>query len=229
MAHRMMWVSLIKEALKKVNPDYYDNLYNYEGKNNKKIKNFSFSVFMKDYKLNGEIFEINDKVIFNITTTDYEFGINIYNGLLNMNEFRYKNFYLHKLKISLVKEKFINGSEVVLKTLSPICMKDKNNNFLSPEDEGYVEELNYITNTTLIAHRGYGLKEPLGFKSVLMKKVVVKENIRKFTENTDKATFYVNAYSGMFKLSGDVEDLNYIYQSGIGYRRGQGFGMVDVV
>jgi CRISPR-associated endoribonuclease Cas6 len=62
-----------------------------------------------------------------------------------------------------------------------------------------------------------------------MKKVVVKENIRSSAENTDKAIFYVNAYSGIFKLSGDVEDLNYIYQGGIGYRRSQGFGMIDIV
>lgn len=228
-AYSMMFVSLIKEALKKVNLSYYESLYNYGSKSNKKIKNFSFSVFIKDYKLNGDVFEVNDKVILNVTTTDYEFGINIYNGLLNMNEFQYKNFYLHKLKLSVIKEKFVSKPEIILKTLSPICIKDKANNFLAPEDDGYIKELNYITNTALIAHRGYGLKESLNFQSILMKKVVVKENIRSFTENTDKTIFYVNAYSGIFKLSGDVEDLNYIYQGGIGYRRSQGFGMIDIV
>jgi CRISPR-associated endoribonuclease Cas6 len=228
-AHRMLWVSLIKESLKKVNAYYYNRLYNYEGKNNKKIKNFSFSIFMKDFKMNGDLFEIKDKVIFNITTNDYEFGINLYNGLLNMNDFQYKSFYLNKLKISLVKESFINSSEVVLKTLSPICIKDKNNNFLSPEDGNYIEELNYITNTALNACRGYGLKEPIGFQPVSMKKVVVKENIRAFTDITNKTTFYVNAYSGIFKLTGDIEDLNFIYQCGLGHRRSQGFGMIDIV
>lgn len=228
-ANRMMFVSLIKEALKKTNVEYYNKIYNYEGKNNKQIKNFCFSVFLKDFTIESETILIRDKVILNISTPDYEFGINVYNGLLNMNEFIYKQFSLKKVKISLIKEKFASNEQMLFKTLSPICIKDKFNNFIEPENKGYEEEINYISNIALESYRGYGLKKPLHFQEVQMKKVVVKESIREFTKQTDKNIFYVNAYSGIFKLTGDIEDLNFIYQSGIGFRRSQGFGMIEIV
>lgn len=229
MANRMMVVSLIKEAIKKVNKDYYEKIYSYEGKNNKQIKNFCFAVMLKDFNINKDIIEIKDKIIVNISTSDYEFGINLYNGMLNIKEIKYKNFTLNKIKISLLKEKFINNEQAVFKTLSPICIKNASNEFISPEDENYGKELNYIVNKSLEASRGYGLKKELIFEKVLMKKVVVKEDIRSFSENTSKNIFYVNAYSGIFKLTGDVEDLNCIYQLGLGFRRSQGFGMVEIV
>lgn len=230
LTYRMMFVSLIKEALKKVNNEYYKKLYFFGDKKNKRIKNFCTAVFLKDFKIDNNTIHINDEVIIYISTADYEFGINIYNALLNIKDFTYKNQYnLKKVRISLVKEKKINEEEVVFKTMSPICIKDKNDHYLNPDDENYENELNYVVNTQLDALRGYGLKRPLIFEKVLMNKIVVKEDISDFKNITDKEIYYVNAYKGIFKLNGDVEDLNLIYQSGIGFRRGQAFGMVDLV
>lgn len=229
-ANRMLFVSLIKEALKKSNKSYYENLYYYGDKNNKKMKSFCFAILLKDFEIQGDIINIKDKVILNISTGDYEFGINIYNALLNMNSYTYKSQYtLNRIRISLVREKAITEEEVVLKTMSPICIKDKHNNFLSPEDTNYQKELNYVVDNQLKSLRGYGLKKPLIFEKVLMKKVVVKEEIRDFKAVANKDIFYVNAYKGIFKLIGDIEDLNLIYQSGVGFRRAQAFGMIDLV
>lgn len=228
-ANKMMFVSLIKGAINKVNKEYYDRLYNFQDKSNKQIKSFCFAVLLKDFEIENEIINIKDKIILNITTPDYEFGINVYNGLLNIQNFEYKDYVLKRLKINLVKEKFISEGQVVFKTMSPICIKNRKGEFIHIKDADYVDELNYIVDKDLVSHRGYGLKQPLQFEDMRMKKVVVKEEIRGFKENTNKSIFYVNAYSGTFKLSGDVEDLNYIYQSGLGFRRSQGFGMVDIV
>lgn len=228
-ANKMMFVSLIKEALKRVNMEYYEKLYQFEGNSNKQIKSFSFAVLLKDFDMQGEIFNIRDRIILNITTPDYEFGINVYNGLLNLQSFKYKDYSLNKLRITLVKEKFASEQQVVFKTMSPICMRNKEKGFIGPKDDLYVETLNYIANKNLEVHRGFGLKEPLQFEELSMKKVVVKEEISGFKESTSKNTFYVNAYSGTFKLTGDIEDLNFIYQSGIGFRRSQGFGMLEIV
>lgn len=228
-ANKMLFVSLIKEAIKRVNKEYYEKLYNFEGKNNKQIKPFCFGVFLKGFKLEGDIINIEDRVVFNVSTPDYEFGINLYNGLLNINQFKYKGFVLNKLRISLVKEKSINEEQVVFKTMAPICIKDKNNQFILPNSKIYERELNYIADKNISTFRGYGLKKPLQFQEVLMKKAVVKEEITAFKDKAQKEIFYVNAASGIFKLTGDIEDLNFIYQAGIGFRRSQGFGMVDIV
>lgn len=228
-AHKMMFVSLIKSALTIVDEEYYKNLYNFDEKNNKKIKPFSFSIQLKQFKMQGDVFQIADRVIFNITTPDYELGIKIYNGLLNIEEFHYRDFRLKKIKINLVKEKNITSNAVVFKTMSPLCIKDKSNTFIEPSHPDYEKELNYIVDKNLMAYRGHGLKLPLKFQEVLMKKVVVKEEISGFKNVTQKQIFYVNAFSGIFKLEGDAEDLDFIYKAGVGFRRSQGFGALDLV
>lgn len=225
----MMFVSLIKESIKSFNKDYLDRLYTFEGKQCKRSKPFCFATYYKDFTAEDQMLNIHDKVMLYISTPDYECGINLYNGLLNMRSFQYKGFTLQRLKIGTIKEKNIKQEQAVFKTLSPIFIKDKENKPLTPDDENYEEELNYIVNKCLENCRGYGLKHPIKFQQILMKKTVVKEDIRKFTEETNKEVYYVNAYSGIFKLEGDVEDLNLIYQNGIGFRRNQGFGMVEVV
>lgn len=229
-AYHMMFVSLIKEALKKSNKEYYEKLYYYKDKKaNKRIKNFCFSVFMKDFKMEEDIFLIKDKVIMNISTPDYEFFINLYNGLLNIKEFKYKDFTLNKVRMSIVKEKNINEESIIFNTLSPICVKDKDNKPVDIKDVKFEQELNYIVDKSLESYRGYGIKQKIKFTPFKMKKIVIKQSISRFKENTDKRYYYVNAYSGIFKLDGDLEDIRDIYSLGLGFKRSQGFGMIEVV
>ncbi|SHH05527.1 CRISPR-associated endoribonuclease Cas6 [Tepidibacter thalassicus] len=228
--YHMMIVSLIKDALKKSDENYFKKIYLYdEQKINKKPKNFCFSVFMKNFERQEDIFIINDKIIVNISTPDYEFFINIYNGLLKIKEFKYKDFTINKVRMNILKEKNINESSVVFNTLSPICVKDKNNNPVDIEGEKFEDELNYIVDKTLQSYRGHGVKERIKFIPYKMKKVVVKQDIRNFKENTNKKYYYVNAYSGIFELKGDIQDLKDIYLLGVGFKRSQGFGMIDIL
>ncbi len=227
--YQMMIVSLIKDSIKQNNKDYYEKLYLYDGKKNKQIKNFTFSVFMNGYEINGEVAEIKNGITVIISTPDLELGINLYNGLLNTKEFRYKSFKIEKQYISLIKEKTINEEEVTFKTLSPIAVKNKEGKFIDINNNDYEKELNYISDLTLKTHRGYGLKQPLKFIPISMRKVVVKEDISGFKQVTSKNIMYVNSYSGIFKLIGAREDLEELYKSGLGYRRSQGFGNVDLV
>ncbi|ARC84875.1 CRISPR-associated endoribonuclease Cas6 [Clostridium argentinense CDC 2741] len=227
--YQMMIVGLIKKSLKQSNKSYYEQLYTYNDKKNKQIKNFTFSVFMNGYKIVDDIAEIENSITVIISTPDLELGINLYNGLLNTKEFKYKSFELKKQRISLIKEKAINEGEAMFKTLSPIAVKNRDGRFIDINNEDYEQEINYIVDLTLRTHRGYGLKEPIKFIPVSMKKVVVKEKISSFKEITNKDIMYVNSYGGVFKLVGAREDLEEIYKSGIGYRRSQGFGNIDLI
>lgn len=230
--NNMMVVSLFKESLKKTNIDYYNSLYLYDGRNNKKSKNFSFSMYIKDSIVENEVVLVKDKVIIFVTTSDMEFFINIYNGLTAMkfsNDFVYRGYKLDIVKISNIPQTIISKNSVVFKALSPICIKNKKGDFITPENEEYEQELYYIINQTLINARGYGLKQPLKFENILLKNVVSKEYIREFAEITNRPYLLVDASKGVFKLTGDVEDINYIYQVGVGFRRSQGYGMIEIV
>ncbi|MTI53560.1 CRISPR-associated endoribonuclease Cas6 [Geosporobacter ferrireducens] len=227
--YQMMFVSLIKEALKISDSDYFQKLYEYGDAANKQSKNFTFAVYMKDYEIADEIFSIKDRVVLNISSPDLEFMIKVYNGLLKLNQFKYKDYLLNKIRIDLVKEKEITSSEVVLRTLSPICIKTKDHRFMKPEDETYVDELNYIADIVLRNYRGQGLKEKLNFTPLQMKKTVVKEEIRDYKANTEGKHLHIHAYAGTFKLKGNVDDLKDLYALGISFKRNQGFGMVEVI
>lgn len=222
-------MSLVKESLKKSNKDYYEKLYYYKGKNNKKTKNFTFSVYIKGYDIENEDFIVKDKVILNISTPDLELGLNIYNGIINHSKFRYKEYELNRIRIDLIKEKNIKNEEVVFNALSPICIKSKDGKFLNIDDDEYVKEFNYMSNLILENYRGFGLKKELLFENINFKKVVVKEGLREFKNITGKKYQYVNGYKGIFKLCGDIEDLNDLYKLGLGAKRSQGFGYVDLV
>ncbi|EDS77834.1 crispr-associated protein Cas6 [Clostridium botulinum C str. Eklund] len=229
-AYNMLFLSLIKESLKKSDEDYLRKLYFYKGdKVNKKPKNFCFSVYLKDFVKKEDIFQINDRIIFNISSPDYEFMLKVYNGLLDFSTFRYKDYNINKVRINLLKEKVINKSSAVFSTMSPICIKNKQGNMISIDDDQYEKELNYIESKSLEGFRGYGLVEALKFSPIFMKKKIVKEDIRNFRENTNKPYYYVNSYAGTFKLKGNTKDLNDLYMLGIGFKRGQGFGMIEII
>lgn len=227
--YNSLGVSLIKECTKKSDEDYFRNLYYYNEKSNKASKNFTFSFFIKNYEIDKENFLVKDRVVLYISTPDLELGLHIYNGIINTKTFKYKDYEMTRLKVNLIKEADITGEEVIFNTLSPICIKDSNGRFLDIDSDNYADELNYIANIILKNYRGYGLNQKLEFKNINLKKVVVKEPLREFKKITNRDYQYVNSYKGGFMLKGNNEDLNDIYKLGIGHKRGQGFGNLEVV
>lgn len=226
--YRVMIISMIKRSIEISDKEYFKELYFYEGKKNKKIKPFSFGVYFRDYIIKGDIVQVNGDISIIISTPDYNFGIALYNGLLRMEEYIFNKYTFIKKKVSLEKESVVNSNKIILKTLSPIHIKDKNNKPIDIKSEEYSKELNYISNIILKTYRGYGLKEELEFTSIAMKKMVIKEKIKGFIENNNKEYIYINGYSGIFTLKGDVEDLQLLMQLGIGFRRSEGFGLIDL-
>lgn len=233
LSYRMMVTSLIKKSLEISDKEYFKDMYYYEEKKNKKIKPFTFSVFFKDYKIQGDVVNLNGNGSILISTNDYNFGIILYNGLLKLKTYMYKQFgtsyEIILERIILEREKEVNESRIFCRTLSPIHVKDKNNKPLSKDDEKFNEELNYICNLSLKTLRGEGLREKIYFTPVIMKKVVAKEKISDFFKINGKENIYIEGYKGTFYLEGNIEDLRTLLKIGLGFRRSEGFGMIDLV
>ena len=233
LSYRMMITSLIKNAVEKGDAEYFKDIYYYEEKKNKKIKPFTFSVFFKNFSIEKDIVTINGNGSVLISTCDYNFGINLYNGLLKMKTYDYKKdedgFEIYITNIILEREKEINESRIFCKTLSPIHIKDRNNKPLNVNDGKFNAELNYVSNLLLNTFRGEGLKEELFFTPVNMKKIVAKEKITDFKKINGKDIIYIEGYSGTFYLEGNIQDLRMLMQIGLGFRRSEGFGMIDLV
>lgn len=227
--YRMMFVSLIKNLLSNYCEEYYNEIYTYNEGKNKKTKNFAFSVFMKDFKKEENVFLTNE-VTLNISSPDKKLILYLYNSLIRMKEYEYDGEYkIYKNAVKIINHKKIDNDYCMFKTMSPIAVKNKDGRFLNIDDAEYFESLNYIVNQSLINYRGKGLSREIEFIPVDLKKVVVKEKITSFTEKTGKEYMCVNSYSGVFILKGSNEDLNDIHKLGIGFRRNQCFGMIDLV
>lgn len=122
---------------------------------NKKIKPFSFAVFLNQAKFGADEIIVEGNVCLTISTPDYNLGIAIYNGLLNIKAYQYKSYSFVRTNILLKKDLNIFEERVPLKTLSPIVIKDRNNKFLDKESLEYQIELNYICDVLLKSYSGY--------------------------------------------------------------------------
>lgn len=227
--NRFMICSLLKKAIENGDKDLFDEIYIYEDKKNKKIKDFTFAIYLNDFRVESSYVEVNGDIAVTISTPNYNLGIAIYNGLLKIRNFDYKNYKLEVKNISLLKEGKVNSNIIRCKTLSPIFIRDKDGKSIDISDDRFNEVLNYICNLYLENYRGSGLRRELKFTAINMKKVVVKEEISGFKEITGKEFIFINSYKGLFNLEGDISDLQILLEAGLGFRRSTGFGMIDLI
>lgn len=251
--YRNYFMKLIKDALSlnDLGRDYLNKLYYYDEdvkeRSNKAPKPFCFAVrFQHDkeeFKKDKNIFYLKTPVEFYISSTDKDFLVALYNGLINRKLYPFKageGVIKRVVNVLLLREKKIIENRAFFKTLAPILIEDKEDNPLLPIDENgnnlessdvkfvyFLREFNFITDSILKGVRGEGIKERIEFKPIKVRKEVVKHRVREKNEEFKIYTF--TCFSGVFELSGNPEDLNYLYQLGIGLRRAQGFGMVEVV
>jgi CRISPR-associated endoribonuclease Cas6 len=233
-------MSLIKEMLSKSNESYFKSLYSI-----KKPKAFTFNlVFDRSHPVDEEIhiddvFRIRDKVFYQdannpiflyISSDDYRFIINIINGVREIRTFKFnKKDYWKIDRISILKEKIISDNVAVFRTNSPIIVEAKDDKPIIFSDRDFQTELNNVMETAFRRIYRRGLKQPLEFYPIDMEKEVIKHTLRGFREKTGKPIMYLTGSKGIFKLKGHPEDLQAVYQIGLGNRRNQGFGMIDVI
>ncbi|GEM_PF-148489 len=262
--YRHRFMALIKEALNESDSSYRERLYPEKNSVHSKVaKPFCFNVSMpiqremkKDKIIIDNGVEITNTVfIFKqyckfslyISSSDFEFITNLYNGLLKIKEFKFNDeITLRFDKAFLLNEKKFEGAEVAFKTNAPILIEDKVGKPVLPvapnpppasselqptaySHQHFNEHFNAIHDRILKDIRGCGLHKEMEFVPLNVKKQVVKHTLRGFREKTGKPYMTLTCFEGCFKLKGDPRDLQMLYQIGVGLRTGQGFGMVDIV
>lgn len=226
LSYHFLFVSLIKGALSVNGKELAESMYNFEGKTNKKIKDFSFAIYLNDFTRLKDDFVINGDVKMIFSTSNYKLLLLLQNGLMTLRSFKYKKYGLTVKKIHLGQESLPQDNYALFQTLSPIAIKGRSNNFLRPDEDEYQEAFQYICNEIIKSVAGRDLYKTLQFTPIEMKKVVVKMKHDSFSMNRE-GIFYVEAYKGLLQLEGAREDLQLLTQTGIGYRRSQGFGVIE--
>jgi len=223
--YRSCLLSFFKSAFLNYSKDIYEELYH---KDNPIIKPFTFSVYLGKADFGYKTISLNQKKIkLNFSTSNPEYGINFYNAMLKMrlvlypfgsNNIRMQNF-------KLVKEKIITQNQVLVKTMSPVIVRkhDREKNFdtyYGFNSEGYLEVLKENIFNSAKNFFDFDVKadiEQLEIIPIEMSETMVLYHGHKIKGNL-----------GKFAIFGKTYLLDYLLKSGIGARRSQGFGMVDV-
>lgn len=244
--HRI--IALIKEALTRSDPLYKKFLYPDESGYSKRVKPFTFSLSLPPQKtvkkerfsidehtqIEDMVFYFSENSIISlfISSCDYQFIANLYNGLLEIREFEFNEEITLKLNtIFILNEKRIVYDEATFKTNTPILIEDKDGSPLIPLNYNlaFNDHFNAVHDRILKDLRGKGLYKTMEFQPLELKKKVVKHTLKGFREKTGKPFMTLTCFEGCFKLKGDPRDLQMLYQIGIGLRTGQGFGMIEIV
>lgn len=216
MDYRRGFASLVKKTLQNSNLQFYENYYS----TLHVLKPFTFSVYFPE--LSGrqeECFKVGHRAVLNFSTSSYELGTYLYNGLLTLRKFPLFSNALMLSDIALRRNTPVTKDVVVFKTLSPFLINSKGspNWYLLPSQDGFDEGLQFavreIARTFLNTNAAH-----IDFKPISIKRKVVKHY------NMD-----MQGGVGIFELRGQPDVLNLIYQIGLGVRRSQGFGMLEIV
>ncbi len=222
LTYRKNVVSLIKEAIKTDNPELFDYYYGDKAKN--KQKPFTFSVYLPNVvKENSEkrLVLQDRKMSLNFSSNDYAFFISVYNGLLKVKNFKLfgsdikvKHFYMKK------EPEFENN--MVFKTFSPIILRDiehkKGKGFLSIKNTKFAEQIRYTIRNSVKYFLNYELDlDKINFETVKMKDDIVSLYGKEIGN------------SGIFRLEAPKDVIKLVYDIGIGAKRSQGFGMIEVI
>ncbi|MGB9004063.1 MAG: CRISPR-associated endoribonuclease Cas6 [Nitrosotalea sp.] len=210
--YRSGFMALIKTALDK-NIGYSKAVFQNDP--------FCFAVrFDKKPTIVSDKLLIGEKLTIYVTSTSSKLITNIYNGLLLINNFPLFETEISNPKFSYIDEYAINSDKIVFITLSPIVIRNsaQKDRYITPKDENFNES---FYNTLNEQWRLYNTM-PLDFQKNSFELVKYKKVVARHYNGL------VLGFTGLLKMWASSDVLNFFYQSGIGYRRSNGFGFVKV-
>ncbi|PKM49946.1 MAG: CRISPR-associated endoribonuclease Cas6 [Firmicutes bacterium HGW-Firmicutes-7] len=238
--YRRYFLFFLKTALKEEAKEfYYENYESFNGNKINRVKPFTFSLLLNNPKfLEDKIILDNSNVIFNFSCYEYEWGINFYNSMTKMLNKPFditKDNTMTLESINMMKNRVVRTRTVVFKTMSPIIVRhhDKDgrnnalNNHLSYSDEGFLKQLKVNILESLKCLNDFSEYEisrdieKMTIEMIRMKSVWIAH----FTERIKKR---VIGNVGVLKIIAEPYILDFLYKAGIGSRRSQGFGMVEI-
>lgn len=220
-------LSLIKNCFNSYDQDYYKKIYE---ERLVKTKNFTFSTYMPNCSFQKEeIYIPSKKIIMNFSAYSKEDSIMFFNSFLSNKGKTYsiKNNSITINKVNLVREKNIDGDEVLFKTLSPIVVREHDG-----DNKKTLYHLlnNHTGRRVFMDNLRYQIKDTFGDRGLYDFKdfnIGVSENNKEV--KVKNYGIVIPSNIGMIKVKGQPYLLDYLYKAGIGSKRSGGFGMVDIV
>ncbi len=211
------------------------------GKRNYKL--FVFGLLEGLYKIENKKITFFDNVSFEVRAFDENIIKTIEDNVLK-NGIRFDNIKYDLVECSRRNTRIIND-RLLIKMISPVCVYktlfDSNHtNYLNPFSPDFSSEINnnflrkYIAAGKVPAELSVEMPSELSteLRSEASDKELITISPFKVSSRDKYLTNYKNtiieAYRGIYELSGRPEYLDFLYDTGIGSKNSQGFGMFKI-
>lgn len=216
------FISIIKGGVQSSSPELYNTLFQ-----KRTVKPYTFAVsFGDEVKIEDDKIFFKSPIEFKFSTNHPDILIMIYNHIVSKKKFPIYNLSFKLDHNDIIRPKRIEKCEAIFRTLSPVLIRSHKNerHYLCPEcvnfegDNDFKEAFKFNMDElarNLLDQNDVGEVE---LRSIKVKRVIIKHMGIKLPGSV-----------GVFSLSAEPNILNLINHVGLGSRRGQGFGMVELV
>ena len=226
--YRPIFVSFFKNVLMNYNEVLAKQYYNDQ---DPIMKSFTFSILLEKPDFLAETIVLNSNTItLLVSTPDPKDGMILYSAIANSKKKTFplpNNNEMKITKILLPKLPEIKTNEIFIKMLSPLILRHHNketnkDTYLDYTSENFIEKAEEIIKWQISNYK------PITNPDILFNDFSIapikpqKTVITAFGQS-------LNASLGIYKLTGHPVLLNFLYLSGIGSRRNQGFGAFEIL
>ncbi len=190
---------------------YHNKLYYFSNIKEDYLKPYSF--YLSLFKKKG--IEAERTLKFTFSSINKDIFVILYNNLIKNSFSPFSEFRLKRALIEPLLE--IKGNIAIFKTLMPIILEVKDNQWYLMGDNKIIEEqISYF----VIKLSQYYLNENLEFfefRPIELYKVAIKKDRE-----------ILQGFEGIFEIKAVSRVLNLIFDVGLGYKKNLGFGMLNL-
>lgn len=185
---------------------------------------FTFSLLQGRYSIQNRQIVFRNSVSFEVRSADVRM-IRILQKNLETKGITYIKQHYENLQLKL-SDRTIATDSVRIRMRSPICVYStdpgsKKTYFYRPQEEAFSALLNANFHRKYKAFTGM---EP--GSDIKVRTVLVNDRDKYVTKYKG---FYINGWFGEYELTGEPKYLDFLYQTGLGSKNAQGFGMFEIV
>lgn len=185
---------------------------------------FTFSLLHGKYSIENKQIIFRNEVGFEVRSADVRM-IRILKSNLEANGITYIKQHYENLKPEIM-DRTIDTDCVRIRMRSPICVystdpENKKTYFYRPQDEAFSALLNANFYRKYEAYTGV---KPVS--DIKVRAVLIRDRDKYVTKYKG---FYISGWFGEYELSGEPKYLDFLYQTGLGSKNAQGFGMFEVI
>lgn len=219
------FISFLKKTIQSVDPKAYESLY---GSYEPKLKPYTFSLYLPNRKVEGEGLKLgSQRVKMTFSCSDMGLAINFLNGFT---EQKNKVFLLPDgnlmtlVRFTTNMHPIVTDGEVVIRFLSPLLVLkrkaiQRKNYYLTWENEDFIHQLKENLEYQL-KELSLGHLEVANFNLIPLRPKQIGQRV--FGQ-------LVLGNSGVYRLKGSPQLIQFLLEAGIGSRRSAGFGLFEII